>query len=70
MLDGDIQIFYNFVVSCNFLYQLIVKLIHIEVVEPDPLNTIYFGKLTAKLRQTSSAIYVGAVAGDILGDDN
>ena len=68
MLDGDIQVFHDLVVACDLVDQLIVKLVGVEVMEPDPANPLDCGKLPAQLGQTAFPVQVRAVASDILGN--
>ena len=70
VLDGDIQIFYNFGVICDLVDKLLIELVDIEVVEPYPLDAVYLGQAAAELGQTAPAVQVGAVAGDVLRDDD
>ena len=70
MLDGDIQIFYDLVIGGDLVDQLVVKLVGVQVVEPDPFNTLDFGQLPAQSGKAPPAVQIGAVAGDVLGDDD
>ena len=70
MLDGDIQIFDDLVIGGDLVNQLVVKLVGVQVVETDPLYPLDFGQLTAQGGKTPLAVQVGAVAGDVLGDDD
>ena len=68
MLYRDVKVFDDLRVFSYLVYQLIVERFGIKVVQPDPLDTLYSGKLSAQLGKTSSGVDVRTVSGDILRD--
>ncbi len=70
VLDGDIQIFDDLIVLRDLVDQLVVELIGVEVVEPDPLDALDLRKLLTELRKAAFPVEIGAVARNVLRDDD
>ena len=70
VLDGDVQILDDFGIVRDLVDELLVKLVHIQIVKPQPLDALDLRELPAQLGQTAFPIEIGAVAGDVLGDDD
>ena len=70
VLDRDIQILHDLVVARDLVNQLLVELVGVEVVEPDPFDPLDLAQLAAEPREAPLAVEVGAVARDVLRDDD
>ena len=70
MLDGDVQILDDLGVRRDLVNELIVELVGIEVVQAQPLHALNLREPAAELRQHVLSVEIGAVAGDVLGDDD
>ena len=51
MLDGKIQILHNLRFGCDYINQLIINLIGIEIVDTNPFQTIDLAKFPQQFRQ-------------------
>ena len=69
VLDGDIQVGNDLLLPGHGVDELLRHLVGIEVVEPDPVE-VQLAELPQELRQLVLPVEVGAVAGDVLGDDD
>lgn len=69
MLNGDIQIFDDLGLFGDDIDELLIDLIRIEIVEPDPVE-VHPAQRSQQIGQTALPIEVGTIAGDILGDDH
>ena len=70
MLDGYIKILYYLGVRRYLVYELVVKLVGIGVVQPYPLNAVYLAYPAAELGKAALTVKIGAVARYILRDDD
>ena len=66
VLDGDIQVFDDFIIAGDFINQFVIELVGVEIVQANPSDAGNDGKPAAEFRQTSFSVPVGTVAGDVL----
>ena len=68
MLDGDVQVLDDLGLPGDDVDEFVVDLVGIEVVEPNPMEG-QLAELSEELAQTAAAVEVGAIPGNVLGND-
>ena len=69
VLEGDVQVFDDLLLPGDDVDEMVVDHLRVEVVEADPAEG-ELHQLLQQVRQVGPAVPVGAVAGDVLGDDD
>ena len=67
MLERDVHIPAHLGIGGHFVQDVLREIGRIGVMDTEPLNAVYLGKLTKELRQAALSVNIQAVIGGVLG---